>query len=263
MLIGNQVAFCHVPRMGGTFVTSVLESCGEGRRGGTSSDPHQGMRHFSRSVLESRLLLGSIRDPWSWYLSFYGMFRNQKTKGVSGVLQEACGGTSGTFDEVIRRMTSPTGHMLMLEPKIPGFKNARNPRIYDVMKKSEIGLWSWYVLTSFAVEGSEESPGETKWLADLILDAANLERGLSTLMGALDSKNEAPPRNMDEAISKAPTNEGPPDLSWRGVRHSGLPNRGIWKEDTVRMVKAADGRLMEKFELNSPVGARPIVFKPQ
>lgn len=261
MYVAPGLLFLHVPRSAGTFVTNILERGGSGSRSVGGLLPHDGVRKVGE-LASGRLVFGCVRDPWSWYLSFYSSFKNHKTGGLLGPLGEVCG-NGADFKKALAAMTKPVGQALVHSPKYPGHP-AGIPQLGRGLRSSGIGLWSWYLATTFCLEEVESMEGlsgllsdgaDLPWSVDVLLDAATVEDGLSRLLHAWGG-----PRSTETAslLTRAPpVNESPPNVSWRGVRPSGKPDPRWWDEESIEAVLEVDGGLLERFGFGSPVGARP------
>ena len=67
MIVTNEFVFLHVPRSGGTFVTDVIFKF--------FPSAHEIGYHFPRELLPERYshlpVLGTVRNPWEFYVSWY------------------------------------------------------------------------------------------------------------------------------------------------------------------------------------------------
>lgn len=78
MILGERLAFVHVPKTGGTFTSMFLQDTGLAcweylcyAMQGYDHQSHQSLRVLPRGQLEARKVLAGIRDPWSWYVSWF------------------------------------------------------------------------------------------------------------------------------------------------------------------------------------------------
>lgn len=266
MYLAPNLLYLHLPRTAGTFVTNLLEKTGVGSRTVGTLGVHDGVRKISPIQKEDRLIFGSIRDPWSWYVSYYSWFKSPKTGQLNGPIAELCGNRA-SFEEALRMMTTPHGQGLMVHPKIPGHQNSSDSQIGRAMDKAQIGLWSWYVLTMFCDQEIETldriaatvEEGPLPWGADVLADAATIEIGLETVLRSW--KGARTKETLDFLRGEGQFTRGAPAIneasSWKGVRPSGGPDPRWWNNDSIRAVLERDGWLMKRFHFDEPVGKRP------
>lgn len=263
MYVAPGLLYLHLPRTAGTFVTNVLERTGSGSRNVPGLMPHDGVRKVGE-LASDRLVFGSIRDPWSWYVSFYSSFKHHKTGGLTGPLAEFCGNRA-TFKDALVAMTRPVGQAVVGSPKFPGHP-AGVDRLGQTLLDAGIELWSWYIMTTFCLEPIEtvealsnrlDDESDLPWAVHVLVDAATIEDGLAEVLRAWNG-----PKIMETITmlaSAPPINESPPSTSWKGVRPSGRPDPRWWDGESIRTVEEVDGFLMRRFGFDKPVGARSPV----
>lgn len=249
--------FLHLPRSAGTFVTNILERGGSGSRTVGGLLPHDGIRKAG-ALAADRLTFGCVRDPWSWYVSFYASFKNHKSNGLTGPLAEVCG-NGAPFKQALKAMTKPEGQALVTSPKYPGHP-AGVPQLGRTLRSSGLGLWSWYLATMFCEDevetwGALGDFADLPWSVDILLDVATVEQGLSSLLSAWGGPRSA--ETVSFLDSAPPLNETPPQYSWKGVRPSGRPDPRWWDQESIESVLEVDGPLLRRFGFDAPVGARP------
>ena len=67
MIINNDIVFLHLQKCGGTFIKHMMED----HMGARNHRPeHNGYRDIS-GTNKKKLIMGSIRNPYSWYTSLY------------------------------------------------------------------------------------------------------------------------------------------------------------------------------------------------
>lgn len=219
----------------------------------SGSTIHSGVRKVPDVMLGERLVFGCIRDPWSWYVSYYLHALNPKTGTLTGPLAQICG-NKASFSDVVETLTMPTGSALHIEPKLLGEENAVNKKIGSVLASSQIGLWSWTLLSSLCDMPAEEQEirAEPPWYADVVIDAATVEIGLAEIISQTSVDPDPSLRFLEQA---APLNES--TKPWQGVRPSGRPDPRWWTAKTIANVMKVDGALLHRFGYDRPVGARP------
>jgi hypothetical protein len=97
-IVGPDLAYMHMPKTGGTWIAQVLSRYGFGE---LRSEWHD---HGVDIDTEDRLVLGSIRDPWAWYLSLVRYGRRGRAPWLDPYIEAV-----GTYDEprIIRAMLHP------------------------------------------------------------------------------------------------------------------------------------------------------------
>lgn len=262
MYVAPGLLYLHAPRTAGTFVTNTLERGGVGSRSVEGLGVHDGIRKIPERMASDKLIFGSIRDPWSWYVSYFSSFKNAKTGTLTGPLADLCGNQS-TFQNAIKMMTRPYGQGMMVIPKLPGCQNAVEPKIGKTLSKAGIGLWSWYMITMFCLEEIETIEGlssqmdensDLPWSVPILLDAATIEIGLEQVLSAWGG-----PKHQEASTflkTAPPINES---SGWKGVRPSGAPDPRWWSEESIKTIHEVDGWMMRRFSLHEPVGKRPVL----
>jgi hypothetical protein len=97
-VIGPNVAFVHMPKTAGTWISRLLIA-----HGVCPKLAHENPHPYGRDLdLTGRLVIGCIRDPWSWYLSLlrYGM-HNRATYPGHGMWLEPFIQAVGTDEKAL------------------------------------------------------------------------------------------------------------------------------------------------------------------
>lgn len=264
MYVAPGLLYVHMPRTAGMFVTNVLDRSLGGTRTIAGSGVHDGVRRLPENVTGGRLSFGTVRDPWSWYVSFYSSFKQQKSGNITGPLAMLCG-NQATFQAALPAMTRPTGAARLSSPQFPGHPKGAE-RLGTLLCDTGIGLWSWYVITSYCRDEVEKVKGlqarlegaDLPWAVSALVDAATVEEGLDKILEAWGgSKSEETRKYLETA---PPVNESAPQWCWKGVRPSGRPDPRWWDPSMVATVFETDGWLLRRLGYDRPVGARePIV----
>ena len=68
-ILTNDKIYIHMPKCGGNWITDCLQREIDGRRIGTHG--HAPARYLKNHEVKGKTLWGTIRDPWSWYVSWW------------------------------------------------------------------------------------------------------------------------------------------------------------------------------------------------
>lgn len=170
--------YLHVPKTGGTWVCRVLETLGEGKRvhwaeGAAhatikekdleSGKPLLPSQHaccmsLDPSILASRRVCISLRDPWSWYVSYYHYALRPDPSAPGGVSHRGALRGFGKDGNVPTFRDALLG-MLGIERSSPTLFYGTN-RMMDLwteLSSSNMGLYSWS--TRWTLEGRGKSSG--------------------------------------------------------------------------------------------------------
>ena len=172
MLITNTLIFVHMPKTGGIWVADVMR-----KLVGASMVPrtqrHTTVNDIPEDLRKSRTVFGTIRDPWSWYVSLWQHLQN----GVDGppILRAIGEGNEG-FPAFIKGMT--------------------DPRIWGSVPEEIRGGWPWPPPRNcgFYTALVEKMYGEPIAL-DVLISTASLHKGLSSLLGVQIGHVRFPPKN--------------------------------------------------------------------
>jgi len=209
----------HMPKTGGTSV-----HCAFNAHAGVPSRVHGGHdpAWMHPSDLARRRVVGTVRDPWSWYCSLYEHAMNNNV-GQRALLSE-WGGGSQAFRDVVHGWT---GHR-QGPRKRPG---VIWETVGDSQPAAHEGLWSYAVRYFY-----QSAPGS--WLTDCLLDTAQLDAGLRLLgVEPVERKNT---RNH------------------RGAGRFRMPDdeRGRWDAEMLRWVERGDGTLSRELGYMRPMHPR-------
>jgi len=151
----------HAPKTGGTYCKRVLRHvCGDYQQVGGGHDPYPSVPEQWRG---DRSVVGSVRDPWSWYASWYFHTVNGQDS-LRRALRVYGGGALG-FREVLWGATHPE----------PGRVPVEVGALYTLGSADELiasgaGLYSYTINTIY--DG-----------VDLFVDQGNLSESLAVLLG--------------------------------------------------------------------------------
>jgi hypothetical protein len=164
----HHFVYIHMPKTGGMWVAAVLRDQGAQKIPGLQR--HAPLRRVPASILEGRQSVGTIRDPWSWYTSFW----QHLGAGVDGPqLRRALGDGDESFSAVLQGLLDPNR--------------------WGSLPESVRGGWPW-------PEPSHDSffTSLVHWFygnpiqIDRLLDTRTLTSDLSDLLG---TPIETPPKN--------------------------------------------------------------------
>ena len=211
-----------MPKTGGTSVHGAFNlQEGHPTRAYGGHDPcflHPG-------ELSARRVIGTVRDPWTWYRSLFEHVMNNN-EGQRAQLAQ-WGGGSLEFRDVLYGWT---GHREGYRPR-PGI-------IWDPVDKSGPapgeGLWSWAVRYFY-----QGAPGS--WLTDCLLDTGQLDDALR-LLGV----EPVPPRNTRKQRGKG-----------RFVAMAKAEaERALWDDEMFGWVQAGDATTAKLLGYLEPFTAR-------
>lgn len=181
---------------------------------------HCSISDIPADIQEGRLLFGTIRDPWSWYYSWY-----IQAKGVAWSKDRLAeyGQGDDSFRAVLYGATHPRD--------IPGVRERPGlfwgPRVIDdSFADGTVGLYSW----------SAKKVYEDLSDVQVLVDMAQMHEGLEELTDRVE-------------LVAPPTNRG--NYTWRPMSEIYLD------DDMVRWVADADKALIERIGYSVPGDRAP------
>jgi hypothetical protein len=162
----QSLVYVHIPKTGGTQSREILRAHG-GRKEGRG---HDSIRVVPYALRRDSLCVATLRDPWTWYASWYEHARRLGDEGLRLLRQWSA--TPLDFESVLYGLTHP--YDLPAAPKRPGVvfvHDASYPR-----STAPHGLLSW-CWRYFCCErdGTE--------VVDVVIDTASLTEGWSQVLG--------------------------------------------------------------------------------
>lgn len=146
MLVGPRVAFVHVPKCAGEFVSAWMASAGLGETRNESPWKHAALSDVP--ALDGLRVVSTWRNPWAWHRSWY-----HYTAGVGGepplgfhrVLAEVVG---DDFEGVCAAALRPA--LAVRRSFRTAWPNAGGPSLplVEVTERLGIGLYSYFLLRS-------------------------------------------------------------------------------------------------------------------
>lgn len=262
MFMAPGLIYVHVPRTGGTFVSSLMESANIGTRSPLSDGTgHESVRELPTGVVGNSLVFSTLRDPWTWYKSLDVHYRTNRS--FQGFFYDYFGRSIG-FRDVVHGLTRPAEYGRISMDKAvrpPGFRRSVD-KFGRQLTTSNIGLYTWMVLSMFCQDAVETIPdvqqyllqGDAPWSVDAVVDTAQVREGLFAVLHAWNE--DVAMRMMQDINSRPVANKGSSHI---GVLPSSRPDPAYYDADMQRWVQEADGWAIRRFGFDLPVGKRPMV----
>lgn len=220
MLVTDRFVYLHMPKTAGTWVQHHMK----GALGGVHPSPlsHVRVSNFAEH-LEGRIVFGTVRNPWDWYISWYQFIRASKWWRNNFLV--AFGDPDDT-DAALYGMTHPDPKVAPVAHKIP----------FDLstFQARGVGLYTHLFNASFC--DRDGTP-----LVDYLVDVGHLRKGIREITG-LDFKG--PPMNV------------------KGDRpHTVLDPYRVWTQERFRWVREADAGVLALLGYDRPHGppAEPLM----
>jgi hypothetical protein len=176
VLVGNRI-FLHMPKTGGTWVSNYLRECHGGQL--LPGHGHQPACIIPRHVMEGRSLFGTIRDPWSWYTSWY---RHALSSGAMRKKLRIYGGGSIEFKDVMEGVLEPKSHRCPEDVGV--IWTTESPTASRRMfLGGPGGLYTWAFFYIFGIQ------------PPILIDMYQLHEGLGELLGVEIDPGKWPPVN--------------------------------------------------------------------
>lgn len=213
--------YCHMPKTGGDFITRYLREDWQGK------DPpgmhgHAAYDDFPKKWTEDREPFGSIRDPWSWYASWW-MHASSVCLEQGGLQKYGAG--SKSFKAVLAGVLMPSD---MNTPNNVGLIWSHDvKRTRPSFLRQKVGLYTWTFRHVFSGK------------VHTFIDTPQIYDGLEQLLGQPVNRHLHPPRNTREQRSKSAVK----DVST------------LYTQEMIDAVWKADGALIEQLGFTEP-------FKP-
>jgi len=226
--ITDDFLYIHMPKTGGTWIDRVMQVTLQARQTGRG---HWPLKDFPPEMVEERFILGTVRDPWSWYASWWQHGMNEKADREN---LEVYGQGSTEFRDVLWGATHagqlpqlPTqmGVLWSLYPHHPT-RFRRQPLFAD----SGLGAWSWIV---YEMYGDTE---EKRFDVDALIDMQQLKEGAAKVLQV-----EIGPRFEEHKNTRLQR----PDTAVANPRD-------LYDEEMVQWVWDADGELVRRLGYTGP-----------
>jgi hypothetical protein len=222
--------YVHMPKCGGTFIATALQAMGvaESVAGDDGADAHLPACRIPR---DGRPIVGSLRDPWSWYASLEAYW-GQSEVGRAWLRP---------YREAARREEGSTiGAMAF--PVLSGVRPVGiRPPPEETIAGDGWSLYAWNVVRAFCAEDS-------LYVATSRLDACWNDYSLTDYM--LDGSRPVPAlRSLFRTIGVDP---GP--SAWRAAEECGRRNgsgpHGPIEPDLARAIGRRDGWIARRYGMD-------------
>lgn len=217
MYITDKYVFIHMDKCAGVFVKDFMLKYMDAK---VCKYKHAPIRMLPEKH-ENKIKFGVIRNPFSWYVSFYKYLRQAgHLKGI-------------TFDKFVRDYTEHPRALLSLKGKVlRKFENLMPPRT-----ELEIGAWTFFHYNYFHFQAIDIFKSESSFeifrlseenSLDKILRTETLRDDLCLLfgLGYLNELDKWKPRNVSQ---------------------NQKPYQEWYTKETRAMVQERDGHLMEYY----------------
>lgn len=231
MLVGRGFVFIHMEKTGGGTMSRALINYGFADNHGPSAaaDPHGRACYMDTT---NKVVIGGIRNPWSWYLSFvtYMLGSDSRRAFLAPIIDEV-GDTPRALIQALADPASITN---------PDFSCAAFNA--SMMCPGGIGFVSAVYARSYMVEWAESFTGaefgrrhDNTVLLDYAIDSDRPAEGLPAVLAEVGC--DVPPEMMGELAAA----ERIHDTGSRGAL------REVYDEALVEVVRRRDGWLAERY----------------
>lgn len=177
-LVTQDLVYIHMPKTGGTWVANVLLKLLQAKQVGDGHGPSM--------PGEGRVVFGTVRDPWTWYVSWWlhALRANPDT---------ACqwGNGSPAFSHVLQGVLYP--HTVDKLPQEFGVCFPISPRGIDQrlsLLQSGQSLYSWLFHHLYGDH------------VNTLIDIGQLRQGLESVTGLELPEEDWPPMNVGNSLHK-------------------------------------------------------------
>jgi hypothetical protein len=216
----EQMLYVHMPKTGGIWVTKVLETVGGTRI--PKLHRHCNAQDIPDTWRDGRLMFGTIRDPWSWYVS---LWRHLALGRDGQMLLRHLGKGDQGFEAFLRGATDPG--VWMTTPQ-------RYTTAWWDWPAGGDGLWSETVRSVY---------GHGDLIPEVLIDTAQLTEGLTELLGVdvsgIPLQNTAAGRGKDS------------------IQH---PSE-LYTPELIALVRDYDGLLAHRLDYNTPFQPLPNALR--
>lgn len=181
-----------MPSTGSTFVADCLRLlCGAEYREGGDVDQHRPVHLLANVEREGQTVIGTIRDPRTWYPSVYAhAMRAQVEPYLSDAATvaalealEVYGGGSTEWADVLYGMTHPW-ELDHIPRSISVLGASYGGKVGDTVRQGRAGIWAWTATIYYgpAAASSGLTRGEDRRAADALLPQENLTHALAQML---------------------------------------------------------------------------------
>ena len=218
VLATKKLIYCHMPKTGGDFTTRYLRD-EHGGKDPPGFNGHVSWNDLPARYKDGRTPFGTIRDPWSWYASWY-MHAKAVCLEQGGLA--SYGNGSKNFADVLEGALHPldgrapnnVGLIWSLDIK------ATRPSFL----REKVGLYSWTFNYIFSKQ------------VRTLIDTPQLYEGLEEFLGTPVDRKKHPPKNTRHQRSKTAVD----DVST------------LYTDELIDAVWKADGQLIRELGYTEP-----------
>lgn len=177
-IVYNDFIYLHMPKTGGMWVSNILLSNGGYKIKGSGLHRHSPISKLSEEQLQGKMVFGTLRDPWSWYVS---LWRHLQIGADGRALLDYIGRGKQDFSSFLEGATDPEVWASAPQKLTDGW--------WDWPSKEDCGL---YTATARSIYGDR---------TDTVIDTALLYEGLEIITGLRTNTESHPPTNTSNARS--------------------------------------------------------------
>ncbi len=238
----ERLVFVHVPKCGGMSVHAILEALGldEWTRQTTGAERHSPKGHIEASllpwrVIEEHLTFTTLRDPWSWYLSYLN-YHSFADGSLRPSMAPFCT-TGDSVDDIVRSMASPSEQGVPPRWPIGTLMFDGKTVTATELEEHGVGLYSWYLATIIGTGRVESGITPISPIVRIAIDTARLNEGLTKLFEAAHIETDT-----GVALSYGKVNasgDNPARGRWSGTV------KGLLSDETIEMIRHRDRHAIE------------------
>ncbi len=219
-LVTDKHIVAHMPKTGGCWLIDYLRRTSAAQFIGPAHSPITWLREDLRAT---RIGIGALRDPWSWYVSWY---QHAMASPSSKERARRLGNGSTAFKNVLHGATQPEwaedlprqfGCMWIFE---------RSGDLRESFLRSGAGLYTWTMRHIYA-------PPEG---VSVFLDTSRLHESLAELLGRLIDPDDHPPVNTRRARPQSVVED----------------RAGLMDAEAIRRIAEAEQEFIEEMGYEGP-----------
>lgn len=222
MMVGNKI-YCHMPKTGGAWLTSYLSRIHEARD--TPGHGHNPAKDVPKRFLQGRTLFGTIRDPWSWYTSWW---MHAKSVPLDKTALIRYGAGSDAFRAVLPGVLVPSEECTPPSPSVIwSLPDDREARLAFLGLGA--GLYTWTFNHVFS------------GMVRTLIDMRQMYEGLGQVLGLEVDPKLYPPTNTRHQRADSAVDDP----------------RTLYDQKMIDAVWEADGALIKRLGFKEPFGRAP------
>eukprot|EP00037_Helgoeca_nana_P037395 m.15907 g.15907 ORF g.15907 m.15907 type:complete len:376 (+) comp8839_c0_seq1:57-1184(+) len=238
---GKMLQLYHVSKCGGTTINTLLKSKSDGGAGGLTQEGQRLLRHERENAFDptytagirpnSTFIIGLIRNPFEYYVSFWSMFTLSKMKGTGDCLRRTAieAGRKDLFDNRGRR-------------NLKQFRAWIHFLFVESCDSCQLSMWRVFQLLYIGSQG--QCPSYDRLV--------RLEDFYPTLTSALKDYEAYSPGTIEWGVIEA----------WKNEKHNTIrdgpecPYHCFFDEHTRKLVELHDAPLLDYFHYSFEGTAR-------